>query len=130
MIQMYMEETCDVRLKKLANALWTEELVDRCFSLLCNEEQRIVIHDLKRVQSGDRNEQLKELLHKALQWLGVNKDLDWHAFQKVATDIIKHVNQAAKEFEGPVELETLTVQQMKLLLKHEFKADRGEIEAP
>jgi hypothetical protein len=36
---------------------------------------------LKRVQSGDRNEQLKELLHKALQWLGVNKDLDWHAFR-------------------------------------------------
>ena len=39
-----------------------------------------------------------------------------------------HVDNAAEEFIGPEDMDNLTSSQMKFLLLHTFKADRGEIE--
>ena len=129
LIQMYMEETCNVVFKQLADALWKEEEVERYFSLLCNEEQQIVIRDLKS-RGLSSNKKFRELLLSALNRMGVTEDLDRCKFNEISTCIIAKVNKADKEFKGPEELEALTAQQMKLLLQHNFAADRGEIEAP
>ena len=129
MIQMYMEETCHVSFKQLANALWTQEQVEGYFCLLCNKDRRIVIRDLKYKEPGDNNKKFKELLHSALVRMGMTADLDEDEFHRVATDIVSRVNEATQEFIGPMELQTLTAQQIKLLLNHDYVAGRGEIEA-
>ena len=130
MIQMYMGETCEVCLKNLAAILWSDEKIQTYFRLLSNGN-RIVLEDLKTVNPKDRNKKFKELLLDVTKHMEVTQDLDLHKFRKLVADVVEKVGQSTKEFKGPdTKMNMLTSAQMKLLIRHEFKCDRGELEAP
>jgi len=130
MIQMYMDETCATPLKRLAAILWSEEKMLTYFQLLCNDHGRIVLKDLQQKSPNDRNRKFRELFVAVFTHLEVTEDMDYHKFFMLVEKLQQKVSQAAKEFQGPVTtMDLLTSAQLRLLIKHEFKCDRGEIEA-
>ena len=130
MIQMYMGETCEVCLKNLAAILWSDEKVQSYFRLV-SSGKRIVLKDLNTVHSKDSNRKFKELLLAVVKHMEVTEDLDLVNFRKLVADVVEKVGQSTKEFKGPdTKMDMLTSAQMKLLIRHEFKCDRGELEAP
>jgi len=130
MIQMYMQETCDVCLKNLAAILWSEEKIVHYFHLCCYCKL-IIRNDLMTVHPGDRNRKFKELLFAVMVHMDVTHDLNLDQFRKLVADVVEKVSRSAKEFKGPdTKMDMLTSFQMKVLIKHEFKCDRGELEAP
>ena len=62
MIQMYMDETCDVCLKRLAGILWSEPKIETWFYGVCNDDKHILLEELQNPQPGDRNSKFKQLL--------------------------------------------------------------------
>jgi hypothetical protein len=65
-----------------------------------------------------------------LENLDMQHDLNLHQFQKVARVAIEKVSASTKEFKGPEQkMDVLSSHQLRRLIHHEFKCDRGEIEA-
>ena len=129
MIQMYMDETCATPLKTLAAILWSEEKMLTYFKLICNEQGWIVLEDLKQVDTKDRHRKFKELFVAVLTHMEVTQDMDYHKFSMLVEKLQHKVSQAAREFKGPdTSMDMLTSTQLRLLIKHQFKCDRGEAE--
>ena len=132
MIQMYMDETCSNSLRCLASVLWNERILRAYFQILCNADEVITVLDLQTSHPKDRHRKLKLLILGVLRELEIKTaEMDLQQFRKFVKDVVKRVGESTKEFKGPdTQMGMLSASQLKSLINHEFKCDRGEQEAP